>query len=337
MKILQTRDKSFDTYRAFLVTSMIFTHTFNCFVLNDYNRHLTYYVTIGFVFISGFTYSAIYSERIILEPYKYILKLSVRAFKLLLLFLFCNIPLFFAKYQIFSQLTVQSFFSTLFLSNNQTLFAFDALIPISLTIFICGFLNIKEDISADFLLTTVFLFLIYIFESKNILNYYGIKLLLVWLTGCTTGKLVKYLDWEQTRKFLSGRLSLTILGFITFIYFSIFFFYREIPRLLSYHLIPTVIMILFVYIFSYTFRVYENRIINFLNNSLSNHLVFAYLFHIVLNVLLLQIIKGDSIDLINTVLLSLFILLVTVAVCHSITVVTRKSSVAARAYTFVFK
>ncbi len=62
------RDGNLDVTKTFLVISMVFTHAFQCYLLGDYNRHFTYYVTVGFIFISGYMYSAVYAERMLNEP-----------------------------------------------------------------------------------------------------------------------------------------------------------------------------------------------------------------------------------------------------------------------------
>ena len=53
-RIFSARDQNFDFCRSFLVISMIFTHVFEVFYLYDYDRRITLFVTIGFVFDSEF-------------------------------------------------------------------------------------------------------------------------------------------------------------------------------------------------------------------------------------------------------------------------------------------
>ena len=206
MKILQSHDNSLDVCRSFLIVSMVFTHVFEMFYLPDYNRRLTYFVTIGFVFLSGFTTGAIYYERICINSKLYFKTLTIRALKLLMMFVACNLFILTisdSRFIFFNQLSISEIFISIFLGTHQTLFGFDILVPLALTSFFSWFVLkfLNKHISSAIIF--IFLSFIWISEQTNILDYYGVKLLFTGLVGCLTGRFLNRLNWDNTLRILS--------------------------------------------------------------------------------------------------------------------------------------
>lgn len=109
------------------------------------------------------------------------------------------------------------------------------------------------------------------------------------------------------------------------------------PIKVHYHVIPTVVMLLFVYMFSYVFRLEDNSLIKLLNMTLAKYMLFAYLFHILLiNILFLWVRRG-SLVFMHTSAVGVFVLSLTVAACYFVELTTPKSPTCARIYSTVFK
>ena len=342
VKLLESRDDNFDVCRSFLVVSMVVTHVFEMFYLPDYNRHLTYYVTIGFVFISGFTVGALYSERIRNDPQKYMKKLMGRAYKLFIIFVICNSIIVLSiktKFDAFIQLSIIDVIMSIFLGTNQALFGFDILVPIALTSFFSTFLLKARDSHLNLAFMLFFPLSVWGSEVANVLNYYGIKLLFIGLIGCLTGNLACNLDWDRTLKKLSNNSITTISGIAVLFYYTalIFFTTKSTPITVYYQVIPTIIMLFFVYMLSYDFRLSESLLIKIPNKVLAKYMLFAYLFHILVINLLFLVIEKDSLDFFGTSILALFVLSFTIATCHFVDFLNLKSPVLAKIYSRIFK
>ena len=342
MKLLQSRDDNFDVCRSFLIISMVFTHVFEMFYLPDYNRHLTYYVTIGFIFLSGFTIGALYTERFRINPKKNLGKLFGRGFKLVVIFIICNLIILCidpVRFKPLFQLGMLGIIMSVFLGTNQSIFGFDLLIPLAFTSFFSGLLlnNLNNRQILFFLFLS--LLLLWVSESLSVSNYYGVKFVITGIIGCCLGNLSGNLDWDKTMKAFSRRVLVIIFGILIILYYTIIFYLEKgIDSFrLYYHLIPTVMILFFVYMLSYDFQLSKKLVIKIPNQTLSKNMLFAYLFHIfVINVLFLFI-RKDSLAFFQTSLLAFLVLFFTTTICCFVDLLNSKSVVSKKIYSSVFK
>ena len=321
---------------------MVITHVFEMFYIPDYDRRLTYYVTIGFVFLSGFTVGARYSEKTRANPRESAKKLMSRGYKLLLVYAISNFLVLLirrSKFDILIESTPLDIVMSVFLGTNQRLFGFDILVPIALTsIFSWVLLKLFNNWVQ---LAAIFLFalLLRVFETENLLDYYGVKLLVIGLMGCLAGSLLRKLDWQNALGTLLRYHATLMSGMVVLLYYitMIVFSGGNAPIMVHYHVIPTVVMLLFVYMLSYVFHLGENFLIKLLNMTLAKYMLFAYLFHILLiNVLFLWV-RHDSLGFMHTLAVGVFVLLMTVAACYFVELTTSKSPICARIYSTGFK
>ena len=342
MKLLQTHDDHFDTCRSFLVISMIFTHAFEMFYLPDYDRRFTYFVTIGFIFISGFAIGAIYSDRLHADHRKYIRKLVGRAYKLFTIYIACNMVIMLmspGRFAALRKLSAHEIIMSIILGTNQSLFGFDILIPIALTsIFSCVLLKALNT-SMSIVFIFLFVLLLRFFETANFLNYYGLKLLFIGFIGCLLGSLLRNLDWGHTLQILYRYHAPFVCGIFVILYYTtMIFFIKKCGSIkVHYHLIPTLAMLSFVYLLSYVFHLSGNFVTKLLNRTMANYMLFAYLFHILLINLLFFFIPKDSLSLVATWTLGLFLVSITMASCYLLDFVTSKSAICARIYSTAFR
>ena len=341
MKLLRSHDNNFDLCRTFLLISMIFTHSFGQFYIPDYDRNLTNYVTIGFVFLSGFTIGTIYFERVRNNPQLYFRRTITRVFKLFLIFIMGNLIII-----VFSKSKIQFLYHTsilkrsisIFLGTNQPFYSFDILIPIATTTLFSWFILKYFDRYMSLLFIIAFYLFIYFTETRNILNFYGIKYLLSGLIGCLIGRLMNNLDWDRVLKILSQNYAIICFGSIILLYYLILN-YRPLKGDLQvhYHLIPTIIILLFVYLISYHFQLNKNQRFKILNETLSIQLLFSYLYHLLLIHILFLFFPKDSLDLIGTLLVVFFLISICIVTCLFIDFLSAKSIVLKKIYLYIFK
>lgn len=342
MKLLLTHDANFDVCRTFLVVSMVFSHVFEMFFLPDYNRHLTYYVTIGFVFLSGFAIGVLYSERIRINPQKYLKRLTTRACKLFIMFVICNLVILLIlkhRLDIFYQLSILEISTSVLLGTNQSLFGFDILIPIALTSLFSWLLLKVQGGRVSLVLIFLFFVSLSFMETLNLLNYYGIKFMFVGLIGCLLGKLISDLDWSHALKTVVRSTGAIIGGIAVLSYYAILLFFsnKGSPINVYYHLIPSIAILFFVYMLSYDVRLGEWLVIKILNKTLGRYMLFAYLFHILVINSLFIFIPKDSLCLLGTSVLALLVLSFTIATCYLLDLLNLKSAVFAKTYSTFFK
>jgi len=342
VKLLESHDDNFDVCRSFLIVSMVITHTFEMFYLPDYNRRLTYYVTIGFVLLSGFTVGALYSERTQINPQKSFKKLTGRGYKLLLLYVIFNFLILFisqSRFNILIKLNVFDIVISVFLGTNRDLFGFDILVPIAMTSFFSWFLLKVLNNRICFVFLFVFLLAPWFSGTVKFLHYFGVIFLLIGLIGCLMGKLLSSVDWDRALKKFPISSATIICGiFILFYYAAIILFSKKSETVIVHnHLIPTIIMLFFVYILSYDFQLSEKLLIKIPTIILSKHILFAYLFHILVINILFFFIRKDSLSFFGTSVLALFVLFFTIATCYFVDFLNLKSVILARIYSSLFK
>ena len=344
MKFLKSYDDNFSACRSFLVCSMVITHVFEQFYIPDYNRNLTYFVTIGFVFLSGLAVGALYPERIQKSPWGSLKKLSERAIKLLILFAVCNFIVFLLlphRLMGFVQDSILKIILSCFLGDNTNLFAFDILIPIAVSTF-CSFFLLRVVGNRWNLAFLIFLFLLLVLTGKNehILNYFGIKLLIIGLLGCLTGKELINLSWNRivgnissSHAIMSCAIVAIALNYLLISHFAP----KGSPVIFHYQLIATFILLSSVYILSCYFQLPKTLLLRILDKTLAKHMLFAYLYHILVINCLFLIIRRDSLNFFLSSLLSFFLLSSTIALCYSIEIISKKSAIVSRIYSSIFK
>ena len=207
MRFLEKRDQDFDTVKSFLICSMIIAHGFQWFSLSGYNRNLTYYVLVGFVFLSGLTVGAIYQAKLLEKPFQYSINIFIRSFKLLCIFLAANALMFLLQtrrmMQIFNLPPEEIILSLYSTGENRSYFSFLVLIPISFTFVGSIFLLSWRKRTIDYAIFVIGIGLLWVIEKYDYLNYYGIKLLITGLIGVILAKLLYFVDWERIREKLS--------------------------------------------------------------------------------------------------------------------------------------
>ena len=343
-KFLESKDLDFDVTRAFLVLSMVTAHVFEMFYAPDFNRHYVYYILVGFVLLSGFTVSVRYGEKVITDPMKYLSTYLQRFLKIFGLFLICNLcimGLFPARFQPLTNLGFLSIISAIILGSRQAIFGFDVLIPIAFTILLSWFLLVIRSSKWAIPAVIVFLTLLLFVEKFNVavLNSYGIKLTFAGLIGTILGKVVGGLDWGNLTRKLQKSLALILLAAGLFLYYFGLAVLTKKGSLmiLSIHVIPSIVILLFIYLASKRAGFGSITPVQMISSLLSKHMLFAYLFHILVINILFSVIDEDSLDFFSSLLLSAGVLSATIAMCHAIEIVNKRSLFAFRAYSIFFK
>lgn len=342
MRIFQTHDYHLDVCRSFLVISMIFTHVFEMFYIPDYNRRLTYFVTIGFVLLSGFVIGAIYKHRILQNRWASFLKLMFRTGKLILLFIFCNtIILLLMKDRLLhlSHNGLYEIIRSVLLGTTQKIFGFDILIPIALTTFFSFFILKVKSEHVKIILCIIICISIVLFEEINFLNYYGTKLLLSGIVGCLLGAVTAEKDWKTIVIKLEKTWKIIVLGVIVLIYYIWIIIFTEKGGGISIglHVVPTIFVILFVYLLSNKISLVKNRIVQMINDTLGSYMLFSYLYHILIINILFWVIKKDSLSFIKCFFLAIGIIALTVFTCKLIKYLNSKSKYFNIAYDAIFR
>lgn len=317
--------------------AMIFTHAFESFYAPDYNRHLTYFVTVGFAFLAGFTFTGVYAERICSNRTS-IFKLIIRGGKLLLIFLACNLPGLLLLPKRFDHMQVPEIISAMLLGTHQNLFAFDILVPIAFIVCAAGFLVRLCKGKKVLFLSLIAIALITASEISALYNYYGIKLLLTGVIGSCLAVWATTTDWPMVKARLAAPhwLGFFAIAIIVY-YFTLILFSTGTHWFVSIHLIPTAFMLTMVYMASHAFSLTQLPGVSLFNATLSKHMLFAYLFHILLIGLLFLVIGHDSMSLPATIAAGCIVLGITVGVCSTLNYMIAHSPLIARTYALVFK
>lgn len=343
MKFLQHRDDHFDLCRSSLVICMVITHIFQNFYIYGYTHHVPIINLIGFVFLSGITVAAVYSEKLVIAPKKMSRQLTARAGKLLLIFLVCNLIVILVMPERIVELSKLGFWGlilAIILGTHQSYIAFDVLVPIAVTFFISIFLmRVIRRNTISLILLILFMIMIWILEWLDVFNYYGVKLTIVGIIGCLTGISVRFLDWSRAAERLSKKYSaIIIVGAIIIVYyfFPIFFTKINLAKF-SYHLLPTGLIMFFIYMGSYELNLNKWSIIKNINNTLAKYMLFAYLFHILVINIITVFLEENSLDFIKAIGLGLILLTFTILVCYILDFVNAKSALSKRVYNAIFK
>jgi len=344
-RILEKRDDHFDLCRAVLVVAMVVAHAFQCYYANDYNRNVTFFVLNGFVFLAGFTITAVNAHRMATQNYETSIGIIQRGAKIIVLFLIINF--FIASINV-SWTTLLSrhsnsiveFIGTIFLGTDQRTFAFDILVPIGLTLILSVIiLNCFKKLAHILILLTMLFTLHILSKWMGILNSYGFSMLLVGCIGSTMGLLTTFLNWDVFIQQITRRNYVFILGYLFIAaYFTLSVFIGQSAyRYSYYHLIPTIILLLFGYIMSYRYHLDQYPIVKFLQQTMSKHMLFAYMFHIGILRASLLLLHKDGYSLWETSLLATAVLLITILSCHALNLLMLRSSLVRETYAFIFR
>jgi hypothetical protein len=344
-KIFYNRDTDFDFCRFFLVVSMIFTHVFEHFNVFPHNFRITFYVTIGFVLISGFVIGGKNSHRVGQAPYKYLHKYFSRFGKIFMIYFFLNLPVILLEPSRLDRLHQTSIIEFLWLTLSGELggvFAFDILPAIALTTFFAwAIMSSTKKIRIGFiasLLSIIPFSLLFILELYAGDKYITIKLLLIGIFGCLLGKSASLINWKNFLKLISNKKLLISSCFILILYFSAIFynFWPNGPILLWRHLLPTTLLIFFVYVFSYYLSIGKIKWIRFLSFIFSEYMLFSYIFHIGL-IKLGRVFIDDNFYLVDTIFIGILFNAITITACFLIDIGRKRVKIISRLYSFIFK
>lgn len=342
MRIFKNHDKHLDNCRSFLVFSMIFTHVFEMFYLPDYNRNFTYFVTIGFVLLSGFSIGALYTNIIAKAPKEVFKKMIVRALKLIVLFIVCNIIIVTTHNDKWNFLLDRDYIEiiiSILIGSDQNIFGFDILIPIALTAFFSHFILLISVRSSNTIGLIAFMILLIALEMFEICNYYGIMIVLAGLFGCVLGQIAYQLDWDVFIQNMSKAFPLIGTGLLISLYYVAIFYFTEkgYKVKIGYHVIPTATLLFFVYIVSAKYYLGNRKAIDSLNKYLSRFMLFAYLFHILVINFLYFVIPKDSLGGLECIFVGVGVLSITIFACRCISYFSYKYVFFAKIYNVVFK
>lgn len=341
-RFLESRDENFDTSRAFLVISMILTHSFEMFYTPDYNRQFTDFVTVGFVFLVGFTTGTIYAKTVAEAPRKYFKKFAKRSAKLLGIFLVCNVVIFLLLPDRLSMLAVRSPASvmmSILLGLDQRIFGFDILIPIAITIFLSWFILSARSHRWTLPVAALLYVLFGFFERSATFNYFGIKFTLIGVLGTLTGKWVSGLEWRNAMRRLCASGANIGAGVFVLLYVPALWLLTEKSgeKIYFIHVLPTVAILYVIYLISMKLKFSSVVVFRVCFEPFSQYMLFAYLFHIAAINLLFLAIPRDGLDWTPTFLVFLAVMSCTVAACHFLKYLNNRWSFSQRMYNLAFK
>jgi len=341
-RFLESRDKDFDTSRAFLVLSMILAHVFESFYAPNFNRHYILFIGKGFVFLAGFTAGAIYAERFAEAPFIYFKKFFKSAVKLIFIFLICNIGIMLIRsdrQSSFAQHPTAHLVKSLLLGLDQSLFGFDILVPISITIFLsCFILSLR---ARAWTLPVIVLLLVSIWFSEKFASFdlRGMQFTLVGLIGTLTGKWISSLNWYVVmERFSASGKNIWVIVFILFYYALLVLFTNKYTRIaFSPHVLPTVALLYAVYVISRRLDLTKVVGCQIITMFLSRYMLFAYLFHIALINFLFLIIPRKGLAFIPTCGVAIFVLGLTLVCSYLLDYSNKQFLFSRRLYDLAFK
>lgn len=340
IKIFSSRDANFDACRSFLVISMIFTHVFENLYLPDYNRRLTFFVTIGFVLISGFVLGGKSSKNLATKPLAYFNRYFRRFVKLFLVYFFCNIPIMIlepSRIAMIHKLSFLSFFWIVSSGGASAIFGFDILPAIAFTT-LFSWVVISMDTKRPFFLSLIIFFMLWIFEFSFGAKFINIRLLLIGIYGCFLGKAASHVPWNKFIKIVSDIKILIVLTVLSVLYFVVVF-YRYWPNgsiLLWRHLIPTTLLLLLIYLISDYFQLENKKWMQILNTTIGKYMLFSYIFHIGLIKLALMFAKGNF-DFKSCLFISTLLTSIMIGICYLLDIGRKRFFMVSKTYALFFE
>lgn len=345
-RFLENRDEHFDNCRAFLVIAMIIAHTFQMYYRCIYNHHITYFVPIEFVFLSGFTLSAINAPKMINQSSSINIAIFKRAIKIIALFFICNLFI----------ISLTNEWTLLFSTHNNNFFeliiailtgadresySFEVLIPIGFTMLLSIVILSIYRTTVHLLLLLMALFTIHILSKwTGWATSYGASMLLIGCIGSTMGILCTYLNWDKFIQLFTTRKYLIVLAhlfIVAYVATASLIQGNTTGQFFYYHLIPSIILLLAVYILSVSYHLENKPIIGILQQTLSKYLLFAYLFHIAIIRLTLLFIPSKIFSVWETMIIALLLFLFTVSSCYVLDILVSRMAFVRKSYSFIFK
>lgn len=337
MRFLERRDDDFDIVKSFLVVSMIIAHSFQHLYIPVYNKHFTYYVLVGFVFLSGLSVGSIYRGKFLTMPIVTGWAILSRALKLLGIFLFANtmiVLLYPGSLLQISKLGLTDLFVSALLRDGQVRFSFAVLIAISFTFIVSILLLSWRSWLVDILLLGIGISALWFIEITGNFNYYTINMTIVGLIGVLAGKILSWVNWEVIRSNLSKWYFAVWACYITY-QAALIALDETWEFQVGHYLNVTIFLLLALYLTSYRFGLIKYRVAGLLNKSLANYMLFAYLFHIIFLRLLATFIGRGNLR--YTISVSLFTLAITILAGLSVAALTAKYKTLNRMYSLIFK
>jgi hypothetical protein len=337
MRFLERRDDDFDIVKSFLVVSMIVAHAFQWFYIPIYNKNLTYYVLIGFVFLSGLTVGSVYREKFMTKPFIYTWSILLRALKLLAIFVLANALIMLLYPDMIRQarmLGPTDLFVSALLRDGAARFSFAVLVAISFTFVGSVALLGLRNRSLDLLFLGFGISALWVIEITGNFDYYTVKMTIVGLIGVLSGKALGCVDWEKMKSTLS-KWTFAIWG-CYIVYQAALLVYNEEWKLhVGHYINVTIILLLAVYLTSYRIGLICFGVVESLNRSLAKHMLFAYLYHLIFLRFLAKFVGRG--DFLFATLISLFTLAVTILGGLSVDALTGKYKTLNRTYALVFR
>jgi hypothetical protein len=343
MRILENRDRHLDFCKAVLVVMMVIIHAVQNFWVNHYNMHLTYFVTIGFVFLTNFIASVLIERKIEDKNYIKDSRLIARSVKLFCLFIILNIfGLIIFEERRFSigAYGAGKLCKDIFLFNRQDLFAFDILVVLSLTYLILILLRrIWTHWFCIFICLLVIFQILFLFEAVNLFNHYGPKLVLAGLVGGLLGKTAVQVEWDYAISFVKENNVFAVwLVIISAAFFFTFSFVPENTSLQVFvHLPFTVIVLATLYSYSIITEKYSFKIVLWVFEILSRHMLLIYIFHIILIKSITTITNPKICNGYQTLILTCLAVILSFILAWTVEYLNGKSPIVKRIYSLALK
>lgn len=339
---LKARDSDFDTTKSFLIISMIVAHSIQKMFISLYDRNLTYYVPIGFVFLSGLTLGGVFFDKLLSNRNQFSWHVLSRGLKLLIIFLILNLILILISPHLL-KLLLSSKSSEIFLAlinserggNNPSIFfSFVVLVPIAFT-FIFGFtLLIWKNNKLDWALIALGIIALWIIEKTGNLDYYAVKLTIIGCIGILLAKMLHSANWLNMISKLSKWVIPIFICYI--VYQAVLIVINQDAALLPQHYIfVTTLLLLTVYLTSYRLELTSFKMVELINRGLAKHMLFAYLFHILFLTILQKFVSRGNVYF--TIVVSLLTIVVTTSAGLIVNAMTKKYRTFNKLYAFIFK
>ena len=316
---------------------MIIAHSIQHSYYHFYNKHLTYFVLIGFVFLSGITLGSIYREKYLKAPSICMRAIYSRAAKLLAIFIFANVVIMLINPNSILNnrvLEVKDIIFSAITRDGETRFSFSVLIAISFTFIASTVFLSWKSLFLDILLIALGVLLLWTIEIYDYINYYTIKMTIVGILGILLGKILNSIDFTKIKNIF---VKMPIAFWVCYIIYQVVLIaiYRQWELKVSHYVIITLFLLLAVYFTSFRYGLSKNRFVQILNSALANHMLFAYLFHLSVLKIFSSHIRG--IDMEYSITLGILNVIITILGGLIINKLIALHIVFKRTYNFVFK
>jgi hypothetical protein len=339
MRFLERRDDDFDVVKLFLIISMVIAHSFQIYYNQLYNKHLTYYVLVGFVFTAGLTIGSVYQELVLKKPGKYGGIIFLRSLKLLGIFIFAN-AMILSLYpgRILQGRKLQPFelLVSALLRDGDMHFSFSVLIAISLTFLFSIVLLCWRIRSIDLIFIGMMITGLWAIEVTGKFDYYTIKMIAVGVFGVILSKNLFYVNWDNFKSKYSKWYLVLWMCYATYqLTLIILDTDKEWKLNVGHYINITILLLLAVYFTSFRMGISNLKLITILNKLLAKNMLFAYLFHLLLLRYFAKIMGSGNFYF--AIAVSLITLLVTILTCQLLNYLTDKYMTINKIYSIVFR